>query len=72
MKYWVYYHDGGYEDGCIGLVKYDTKSDVIKFIEKRMAMADNPSLRDYTVIEGYGIEIEEVERITKVQFKNKS
>jgi hypothetical protein len=66
-KYFVIYNDGYYDNGDVGWTSFDTLDDAVKFIEDRLSKAADPSLDNYTVIEGWCRKIEVVEVVRAVK-----
>jgi len=53
MTIYVHYEDGNCCNGDYGLESCNSIAQAEKFIVGRMARADNPSIKDYKVIEGH-------------------
>lgn len=51
-KVFVYYADGHYGNGDVGLAEFDHREEAEQFIAKRMSDGDDRTLENYTVIEG--------------------
>lgn len=77
MGIFVVYNDdrGDRHEPDSGIMEftYDGKSleKAIAFIEERMAKAEVPDIGNYTVIEGKELELEVVERISKIKIKGR-
>jgi hypothetical protein len=65
-KYFVYYADDYYDNGGVGLEKFDTMPEALEFIERRLRLNEEPSLDEYTLIEGEQLELKPVETVTKL------
>ena len=70
MKKWFVFFDDGYpEDGFVGMASFEHKEKAIEFIEQRIkanAYADT-NLSMYTLIYGKEIQMEAVEKVTKIR-----
>jgi hypothetical protein len=65
-KYFVYYADDYYDNGGVGLEKFDIKAEALAFIERRLKLHQEPRLDKYTLIEGEQLELKPVETVTKL------
>lgn len=68
MKYFVYYTDGYFDNGGVGLEEFENKSQVANFIEKRI-LQNKSNLSDYIIIEGKSLRSQIVEVVSKVEIK---
>ena len=65
-KYFVYYDDGYYDNGDVGLKSFETVKEATNFIDERLNDASEPDLtNDYTLICGREIKLES-QVVTKV------
>jgi hypothetical protein len=71
--FFVYYSDGHYELGGVGLESFVSEKDVTDFIETRMREVARhggmPSVDSYTVIRGRIMEVVPFERIKSVKLR---
>ena len=69
-RYFVYYHDGYYDNGDLGITSFEALEKALDFISERLKHASDPDLaNDYILIHGQAIELEAVQFITKVRAK---
>jgi len=66
LRYFVYYDDGYYDDGCVGLQYFDTREKALLFIEGRMNVNQQRHLNNYLLIEGKVLVLRPVEVVTKL------
>ena len=66
--YFVYYSDDYEENGGVGLERLKSEEEVIAFIESRMKVF-NGKPENYTVIEGFEVAVEPVEKVRSVKLK---
>jgi hypothetical protein len=70
----VYYNDGYYNDGDVGLNRFDSNEEAEDFILKRLKTVDSSrkrSLDDYIVIEGEYCDAIEAEKVTCIKIKRR-
>lgn len=67
MIYFVYYNDGYYENGDVGLKICNTRDEAEIFISERISQDSKRTIDMYVVIEGNQLDIRAVEVVTKVQ-----
>lgn len=62
MKWYVYYSDGYYDNGDVGLETFDEPKEVKEFIEKRLKKSEQPNPDNYKVVWGteYNVITEEI------------
>ncbi len=66
MKWFLFFHDGYFEDGDLGLRIFDSEKEALENIEERLEMADS-SLSDYTLIYGRKLTLLPQKTIIKIQ-----
>ncbi len=68
MNWFVYSKDDFYENGGIGLKKFDAAKEAQEIIQQRMSkkVINEADIDNYTVIEGKERELITVETVTKV------
>lgn len=71
MDVWVFYNDGHYGDGDVGLAGPMTGAEATKFIEERMIVRKSNEIGAYTVIMGSELEIEIKATVSKITLKPK-
>ena len=65
--YYIYYHDGYYGDGDVGMRACTTEKEVEAFVLDRMSRDSKRTLEDYTVINGKKVEMLSVETVRRIQ-----
>ena len=65
--FYVYYDDGYYDDGDVGLEIKETEKQVADFILGRMAFRPKATCKNYTVIQGLRRNIEVVEVVKEIR-----
>jgi len=69
MDFWVFYNDGYYDDGDVGLAGPMTGAEATKFIEERMIVKKSNTPEEYTVIMGSKLKIEVRATVSKIVLK---
>jgi len=64
-KWFVYYHDGYFEDGGLGLLTFDSEKEALQKIEERL-MEGESNLEDYILIYGEQLTLYPKKTIVKI------
>lgn len=70
QKVFVYYNDGYYSDGDVGISVFESRKDAQEFIQHRMSIDPSRKLDNYMVIEGMKMHLTTVEVVKKVMIAN--